>query len=57
MKKLICDECGGETDVLWTLEAYNEGLEDYLNKKIELCRKCATNRLTIRKTKQRGNGK
>lgn len=54
MIKHICDECGKDVDRLWTLEAYNEELEDYLKPRKELCRKCALNHLEVRKSKKRG---
>jgi len=51
MKKLICDECEKEIDILWILEAYNPDLEDYLNPSKELCKKCALKHLTKSKLK------
>lgn len=54
---MICDECRVEVERLWTLEAYNEELEDYLKPKKELCKKCALIHLQLRNIKRKGSGK
>ena len=57
MKKLICDECEKEVDRLWTLEAYNSDLEDYLKPSKDLCKKCALKHLENNRRKMTTNKK